>query len=603
MSDCKRIQFSVMDSIIISGLPLSAWYTIVVVLAMFTILLKTKLSASVVFMGAVTALFIGGVVNIKEAFGGFSNSSVMVVAVLYVVIAGLSHTGVLQWIAHYLFGQPKNYARAIVRLMLPTAILSSVLSNVAVVTLFINVVKTWAKKLKISPSKLLIPLSYASGMGGVCTLIGTPPNLIISGMYAEETGIHLGIFTTTIVGLFCMAVGIISIIAMRKLIPERKAPSNTFENIDEYTVEMMVPTDNEYVGMSIKEAGFLNIKGGQLTEIIRFDRDVICPVADDEFIFGGDRLVFTGNIEDLLTLKKSHGLVTASNHVFSASELEKKRKMQTAYVTFSSSLIGKSLSDVNFEESHNVVLVAIARQGERIVNDLRNIVINAGDTLLIEGKKLKQEDFGNDLQFIDSENIPNTGWRTLFSALIMIAMVLLSAFKIMTLMESALVAAFAMLLTRCCSVDQAKKSIDWSIIMIFAASICLGNAMEKTGLATIIANGLLYVCGSNPYMALIGICLVATFITEFISNTACGALFYPIAMHAALSLGCNPLTFIVALMVSVSSSFATPIGSPTHMLVYAAGGYRFSDFLRIGIPMNLIILAANIFITTIIFPL
>lgn len=592
-----------MDSIMILGLSLSAWYTIAVILIMFTILLTTKLQASVVFLGAVTALFVGGVVSAKEAFAGVSSSSVVVVGALYVVIAGLSNTGVLQWIAHHLLGQPKNYTHAIIRLMLPTAVFSSVLSNVAVVALFINVVKAWAKKLKLSPSKLLIPLSYASGMGGVCTLIGTPPNLIISGMYAESTGNHLGIFTTTGVGLFCLVVGVLSIILMKKLIPERKAPSNAFEDIDEYTIEMLVPTDNEHVGMSLQEAGLTQINGGRLIELIRFDKEVISPVTDDEFIFGGDRLVFTGRIDDLLELKKTHGLVTASNHVFSANELDKNRKMQTAYVTFTSSFVGKTLAEVDFEKKYQVVLVAIARQGERIVNDLHQVVIKAGDNLLIEGKKLKQEDFGGNLQFFDSENIPNIGKKTLLSGFIMIAMIALSAFNVMPLLGSALLAAFAMLFTRCCNIEQAQKSINWSILMVFAASICLGTAIEKTGVATVIANGILNICGSNPYIVLAGICLVATFITEFISNTACGALFYPIAMHTAMTLGCNPLTFAVALMVSVSSSFATPIGSPTHMLVYAAGGYRFNDFLRIGIPMNLIILAANIFITTILFPL
>lgn len=591
-----------MDSIFFLNLPLSAWYTIVVVIVMFTILLKTQIEASAVFMGAVTALYLGGVVTMGEAFAGFSSTSVIVVAVLYVVIAGLSYTGVLQWITRNLLGLPKSFTQAVLRLMIPTALLSSLLSNVAVVALFINVVKAWSKKLGIAPSKLLIPLSYASGMGGVCTLIGTPPNLVISGMYAESTGEQLSIFTTTGVGLFCLFVGITTIILLQKLLPERKSPTSSFDNIDSFTVEMMVPTDNPHIGMTVKEAGLAKVSGGHLIEVIRFDKEVISPVLNEEFILGGDRLVFTGKVDELLELKKTHGLVTASNHVFSASEIEKNRKMQTAYITFASKYIDSSLDEIEFEKEYGVTLIALSRQGERIMEDPRYVHLKAGDTLLLEGRKLKQENFAGNLQFFDSEDIITIGSKTAVSAGIMILMVILSAFNILPLVGSALLAAFAMLITRCCNIEQAQKSINWNILMVFAASICIGNAIEKTGLALMVADGLLEICGTNPYIVLGGLCLVATFITEFISNTACGAIFYPIAMNAAVALGCNPLTFTVALMISVSSSFATPIGSPTHMLIYAPGGYHFSDFLKIGILMNLIILVANIFITTILFP-
>lgn len=207
------------------------------------------------------------------------------------------------------------------------------------------------------------------------------------------------------------------------------------------------------------------------------------------------------------------------------------------------------------------------------------------------------------LRFFDSEDIPNIGKKTLLSSLIMLAMLLLSTFNIMPLLQSCFLAAFAMLITRCCSIEQAQSSINWNVLMIFAGSVCLGTAIEKSGIAVLMANTLLNVCGDSPLLVLISICLLGTFITEFISNTACAAMFYPIAYHAAITMGVNPLTFCIALMLAVSSSFATPIGSPTHMLVYSVGGYRFSDFMKIGLPMNVIILIANIFIVTLVYPL
>ena len=219
-----------MESIVFWGFNLHAWITIATVLTMFTILLFTKLRADLVFMGAVGILFVTGVLDAREAFSGFSSGSVVVIGVLFVVVAGLTYTGVLQWIVKHLLGQPNSYGKAVVRLMLPVAALSSFLSNTTVVTLFVSIVKMWSKKLGISPSKLLIPLSYASGMGGVCTLIGTPPNLIISGLYAEQTGVTMNVLATTIPGLFCLAVGVLSIIAMRRLLPDRKAPEASDED-------------------------------------------------------------------------------------------------------------------------------------------------------------------------------------------------------------------------------------------------------------------------------------------------------------------------------------------------------------------------------------
>ena len=500
-----------MESIEILGFNLYAWITIITVLTMFSVLLFTKLRADLVFLGAIGILFVTGVLDANDAFSGFSSGSVVVIGVLFVVVAGLTYTGVLQWIVKNLLGQPKSYSKAVLRLMLPVAALSSFLSNTTVVALFVGIVKMWSKKLGISPSKLLIPLSYASGMGGVCTLIGTPPNLIISGLYADNTGTTMNVLATTIPGLFCLFIGVLSIIAMRRLLPDRKAPESDSEDTAEYTVEMLVPSTNKYIGETLGYAGLLNVKGGKLIKMRHFD-NVAVPIEDNEFIMGGDHMVFAGTIKDILELEKTHGLV----------------------------------------------------KGEEVLN---------------------------------------IGPKTLVSTIIMIAMVVLSALGVIPLLQCAFIAAAAMLLFRCCSPNQAMKAINWDILMVFSASVVLGLAIQKTGIAERLAFGILDICGTNPIIVMTAICFVATFITEFISNTAAGAMFFPIMYEAAEKLGYDPYPFLIALMISVSSSFATPIGSPTHMLVYGPGGYRFSDFMRIGLLMNLIILAANIFIVNFIYPL
>ena len=500
-----------MEDIVFLGFSLHAWITIATVLTMFTVLLFTKLRSDLVFLGAIAILFVTGVLDAKEAFSGFSSTSVIVIGVLFVVVAGLMHTGVLQWIVKHLLGQPKSYTGAVTRLMLPVAALSSFLSNTTVVALFVSIVKMWSKKLGISPSKLLIPLSYASGMGGVCTLIGTPPNLIISGLYADETGTAMNVLATTIPGLFCLGVGVLSIIALRRLLPDRKAPEEGYDEAMEYTVELIVPSDNKFIGETLGYAGLMNVQGGKLIKMQHFD-GVQVSIDENEFIMGGDHMVFAGQIKEIKELTKTHGLIL----------------------------------------------------GDEVVN---------------------------------------IGSKTLVSTAIMLTMVVLSALNVMPLLQCAFLAAIAMLIFRCCNPEQAMKAINWEILMVFAGSVVLGLAIQKTGIAERLAYGILDVCGTNPIIVMTAICFVATFITEFISNTAAGAMFFPIMYQAAIQLGYEPYPFLIALMISVSSSFATPIGSPTHMLVYAPGGYRFSDFMRIGLLMNLIILAANIFIVNVVYPL
>ena len=493
------------------GLSGNAWFTIVVVLLLFAAMIFSKLRVDVIFLLGMCALYLSGVLDLKTAFGGFSSASVIIIAVLYAVIAGLNYTGVLNWVVKHMMGSPKTVSRAILRTMFPVALLSSFLTNTTVVALFIDVIKIWSKKLGISPSKLLIPLSYASGMGGVCTLIGTPPNLIISGLYEEKTGIAMNVLTTAIPGLFCLAIGILSVIAMRKLLPERQAKEDSCEATVDYTVELLVPSNFKDIGETIGCAGLYNIKEGRLVKWHHFDGAPV-PLNENEFLMGGDHLVYAGQIKSIKELAKDHGL----------------------------------------------------KMGEEVVN---------------------------------------IGRDTLISSIIMITMIVTSALGVMSLLQCAFLAAAAMLLFRCCTPNQAMKAINWDILMVFAGSVVLGLAIQKTGIAQQLAHGILDVCGTNPIVVMTAICFVGTFITEFISNTAAGAIFFPIMYEAAEKLGYEPFPFLVALMISVSSSFATPIGSPTHMLVYGPGGYRFSDFMRIGLLMNLIILAANIFIVNIIYPL
>ena len=562
-----------------------------------------KMPTDVLGLLIITILLVTTTLSEEEAISCFSSTSVVLVGVLSVVMAGLIHSGVLTWIVRHVLGEPKTHSKTLLRLFFPVVVLSAFINNLAVVQLFISVVKMWGKKLRIAPSRLLIPLSYASTLGGLCTLIGNTPNLMVAEFYMKQTGEQMSIFAPLIPGLFCTITGLITIIVFHKFIPLRKSPEESFESSADYTVELLVPTDCPHVGDTVEEANLYQVSGGQLIEIVRFDREIISPVPKDEFILGGDRLVYSGQIHSILELRESHGLVNATHHVFNVKDVAKNRKLQMASLDANSPLVGNTMANSDFEDENDVVLVAVAREGERLTEIPREVELRPGDTLLFEGSKLRPEYFTDNLNFFDSVPLPQNNQRTLISSLIMLGMVLLAACNILPLLQSCFLAALLMFVTRCFSIEQLQRSINWKLLMVFAGAVCLGRAIDATGIAQFMAESVLNICGTNAQLSLFVICLTATLITEFISNNTAAAVFAPIALSVANSLGANPMTFVIALMLSVSCSFATPIASETNTIIYGPGGYKFTDYIRIGIIMNIVMLISILFIVNIVFPI
>lgn len=575
--------------------------TIALIVGKVLCMAYNKMPSDVLALFIIAVTLVTTTLSTEEALSCFSSPTVILVGVLSVLVAGLIHSGVLHWIVKNPLGTPSNRKKALLRIMLPASIISAFISNIAVVQLFIPVIKIWSKRLKIAPSRLLIPLSYASTLGGLCSIIGNTPNLVVAEFYSNKTGQQMDFFEPLIPGLFCTAIGIISVVLLHRFIPIRRSPEENFESSAEYTVELMVPTDCPHVGETIEEASLFNVPGGQLIEIVRFDREVISPVPPDEFILGGDRLVYSGHINDILELRNTHGMVNATHHVFSVSEINSNRKLQMASVDANSPLIGQRMIDIEFENRNGIVLVAAAREGERIIGSPREVELRSGDTLLFEGSKLIPENFEGNLNFFDHVALPQNNKKMILSSLIMVGMVLLTTVGDMKLLNAGFLAAIVMGVTRCFSVEQLQRSINWKMLMIFAGSVCLGRAIEVTGIAQSIANGLISVSGTNTILVLSIIAVTATLFTEFISNTTAAAVFTPIAIHTANTLDVNPMAFVISLMIAVSCSFATPIGSDTNTLIYGPGGYKFFDYMRIGIYMNIIMLVANIFIVSLLY--
>jgi len=595
-----------MDYIEIMGLNLYAWITMATLVSIFFVMVKTHVPAVLVFMGALTVLLVFGVVTEEEGLAGFGSEPVVVHGAFFVVLAGLMNTGVLYWLTKHLLGTPNNYRQAIVKLMVPVAALSAMLNSVNVVAMFVDVVKLWARKLGTHPSRLLMPLSYGATLGGMCTLMGNSSNLVISGLYADQTGRSLNLFEPFLPGLVCTVVGVGLMVVLRHLIPKRVTPEESFESTSDYTVELLVPTENSAVGHTVDEAGLRNVSGGSLIEIVRFDKEIISPVGKDEFVLGGDRLIYSGQINEILELKKTHSLVAADHHVYSYSEIDNNRRLRTAYVSYGSDLIGTRMSENDFEHRTDMVLVAVARQGRRVDQQPREVVLQAGDTLLMEcppkGDSELEARTRHSLTFFDSHFVPQLGRPTIYASIILVAMFLLSSFHILSLMASTMLAAGAMIMAKCCRLN-VTRYVEWDLLLILGSTVVYSTAITKTGIADVLGEGVLNVCGHNPYVIMAVMCILASLTSEFVSDVAASGIYFPIVFSEAVALGCNPMPFVVSLMLAVSTSFASPIGSSTHMLVYGPGGFRFTDFARSGLIMHGVLIVVTLIVVNLIYPL
>ena len=582
----------------ILGFGIDACITIVTLIAVMAALMLTRLRTDLVFLSAIVVLYVTGVLNVTEAFSGFVSTSVLITGSMCIVVAGLSYTGVLQWFSSRVLGQPRKPGQIFLRLTLPVAIMSSFILNKTVVMFFVGVVKMWAKKLSMNPSRLLIPMAYAAGMGGALLIMVTTSGLVVSGLYAEKTGHPLNIFEPLLPALACLIGGMLVVFVLRRLLPDKNSSEAVFKKTNEYTVELLVTSNNPHIGETVGALGLNKVSAGSLVEVIRFDNDrVLSPVEDDEPLIGGDRLIFSGQIEDLVKLAEEMDFVCTAYPVFSVNEEEEVPNFCIAYVCFESSLIGTRFAKISFEKDNQMTLVAVSRQGERIEQPPREVVLRAGDSLLFTSpahKKIDKAALKHDLHFFDIAEITNKGQSPIVSAAILMAMVILIATGTVPLLQGAFVAAAAMFLFKCCSPAQGMESINWSLLINVAGGITLGAALQKTGVAEQMAMGMLGICGDNPLVVMIAVCLVTAVVTEFISNTATAALMFPIMYNAVVDIQGNLLPFTIALLLSANSAFMTPFSNTPNLMVYGPGGYSATDYLRIGLPVKLTYLTVAI---------
>lgn len=570
-----------------------AWLTASVIVASFIVLLSTSLSADVVFMSAAVMLMMAGVLTPEELLGGFANLGLATVAVMFIIASALTRTGALSALSNQLLGSPKKLSTAQARLMFPVAAISSLLNNTPVVAMMIPLVSKWAKRLKMSPSQLMMPLSYAAIVGGVCTLIGTSTNLVINDMLITEGIEGLLLFELALVGVPLVLVTIVFVMMMsNRLLPAGEEDTEVFSDTKEYTIEMVIGQGSVLGGQSIEKAGLRNLAGVYLIEIIRGDR-VFAAVSPHESLLEGDRLIFAGDVDSVVDLQNIRGLVYAEDQVFKIDGDRSSRNFVEVILGRSFPYLGKTVRESQFRKKYGSAIVAISREGEHVKQRIGDIEFRKGDLLLLEASPqfTQTRRFEKDFLLIsDVHNSAPTLYSRRFLALAILALqIVFVTLNIFSLFEAACVSIVLLLATRCISVEESRMSIDWEVLLVIAASIALGTAAEKTGMASILAGSTVALASGSAYGSLAALFAVAAVMTALISNLAAAVILFPVALSVAAQLEVSALPFVVTLMVAASVSFATPIGYQTNLMVYGPGNYRYMDFLKMGIPLTIVL--------------
>jgi di/tricarboxylate transporter len=584
-----------------------AWIALAVVGITVALLIGTRIGPDLILVAALTALIVLGIISPEAALAGLGNPGLATVGVLFVVVAGLIDTGAVHALGGRLLGRPQSTASAQLRLMLPVTALSAFLNNTPVVAMLVPVVEDWARRCRMSVSKLMIPLSYAAIVGGTCTLIGTSTNLVVYGMVLDSTDLGpMGFFEIGAVGLPCAVIGILLVVVGSKwLLPERKPPLREPDEAREYVIEMLVEASSPLIGKTVEEAGLRHLPGAFLAEIQR-NETVLPAVAPIERVRPGDRLVFVGIVESMVDLVRLRGLVPAPDQLFKLAAPRPDRRLIEVVVSDSCPIVGRTIRDGQFRSRYDAVVIAVARNGERLRGKIGDIELRPGDTLLVESRPafLNQQRNSRDFLLVSEvqgATLPRHD-RAWVALAILATMVMSVAAGFLSMLEASLLAAGLMLLTRCTTASSARSSVDWSLLTVIGASLGIGEAMNSTGAAAAIAEAWIGLAGGNPWLALLAVYAVTSLLTELITNNACAVLIFPIAEATAQTLGVSLWPFVAVIMMAASASFATPIGYQTNTMVYGPGGYRFADYVRIGLPMNVVLGIVTVLLTPMIWP-
>ncbi|QDU94150.1 Citrate transporter [Lignipirellula cremea] len=586
---------------------IEAWLTLGVVFFLFLALVRNIAPPDLLFVGAAALLAVLGIISPEEAFAGFANTGMLTVAVLFVVVAGLRETGVLDYLGHHVLGRATTEKGVLARLAVVVLPLSAFLNNTPIVAMFVPVVIDWCRKNQISPSKLLLPLSFLAILGGTCTLIGTSTNLVINGLMIQNGLPGMSLFEIGKIGLPYALIGVTYLLTIgQALLPERQELLEQLgETRREYLAELLVKPGCRLIGKSVVGAGLRQLPGLFLIEIDR-DGRIIGPVGPEDVIAENDRLVFTGIVSSIIELEKITGLVPVADSGYEVSPSEQRqRRLCEAVVSPTSSLLRKTIREADFRATYGAAVVAVHRSGKRVEQKIGDITLRSGDTLLLQVGPHFLRAYRHDPAFYLVSDVAD--WRPVrrdrawISVVLFTLLIVLMTTGVIPIILSATLTAVLMVGLGCISSGDARRSIEWQVLITIASAFGVGAALQNSGAATAIATTLVNSTQAwGPIAALAVIYLLGSLMTEVITNNAAAVLMFPFCIETARLYEVSPLPFLMALILSASASFMTPIGYQTNMMVYGPGGYRFTDFLRIGIPLNFLLwIVAVILIPTI----
>jgi di/tricarboxylate transporter len=594
-----------------------AIFCLFVLVLMFWGLVRNYASDALL-LGALVLVTVARIVTPDEALVGFSNSGMLTVGALYVVAAALRETGALDIAGSWVLGKTNSECGALLRMAGSVTGMSAFLNNTPIVAMFVPIISDWCRKHRFEASRFLIPLSYLSILGGTCTLIGTSTNLVVNGLMQEtstsdpslrEALAPMGFFELGYVGIPYAIIGILYLLFVgRRLLPSRKDfMDQLFDSSREYLVNMKAHPHCRLVGQSVQEAGLRQLPGLFLVEITR-EGEIISPVSPDQLLRADDLLTFTGIVGTIIQLERIPGLVpVAGDELESQVKSRKNRVLCEAVVSQTSPAVGKTIRDSDFRAMYNAAVVAVHRGGQRLAGKVGDIVLRSGDTLLLQtGPHFARANRNNPdfllVSAVDRARAIRHDRATISLALLLLLVILMVS-GIIKIVIAAFLIAGLMILTRCLSVSDARRSVDWQILITIAAAFGLSKALENSGLVSVVAKSFVDLTEElGPSGVLAGVYLMTSLFTETITNNAAAALVFPFAVAIAGQIEVNPRPFVMAVAFAASASFVTPLGYQTNLMVFGPGGYRFVDFVRVGLPLNLILLICATLLIPVVWP-